>query len=272
MNVIELNNESIIEDIKEKNVLEKKNTIIEGKIYKVCNLLNGKVYIGQTIIDIALRIRDHFNKLKRNKHNNGHLQNSWNKYNNELFWEWKIIDIPDTIEKLNFLEYFYIKYYGSDNRKYGYNIREGGGNRGRLSKESKLKISIANTGKLGYWKDRKMPMEARRKMSRYQRGKYISNETKEKISIATTGKNNPMYGKTHSPEICKKLSEISKEKCGGINNPMYGKKHSEDTKRKIGIKSMGRKPMLGKNHSQETIDKMKKSWIIRKEKTKSKFL
>ena len=40
---------------------------------------------------------------------------------------------------------------------------------------------------------------------------------------------------------------------------MLGKKHSEETKRKIGLKSKGRKPMFGKRHSEETKMKISNS-------------
>ena len=47
----------------------------------------------------------------------------------------------------------------------------------------------------------------------------------------------------------------------GKNNGMYGKKHSEETKKKIGLKSIGRKPMLGKIFSSEHKKKIGKSKI-----------
>ena len=40
-------------------------------------------------------------------------------------------------------------------------------------------------------------------------------------------------------------------------NAMTGKKHSEETKRKIGLKSIGRQPMSGKHHSEESKEKMR---------------
>ena len=43
------------------------------------------------------------------------------------------------------------------------------------------------------------------------------------------GENNPMFGKHHSEETKKKLSELNKGKYGGVNNPFYGKKHNEET-------------------------------------------
>ena len=47
--------------------------------------------------------------------------------------------------------------------------------------------------------------------------------------IDSSGKNNSFYGKKHSPEALKKISEASK----GKKNSFYGKKHSDASRRKI---------------------------------------
>ncbi len=47
------------------------------------------------------------------------------------------------------------------------------------------------------------------------------------------GKNNFMYGRKHTEEIRKKMSEARKGKYVGENNPFYGKTHSDESKIKI---------------------------------------
>lgn len=42
----------------------------------------------------------------------------------------------------------------------------------------------------------------------------------------------------------------------GENHPMFGKKHTEESKRKISEKSIGRKPALGMKHSEKTKKKI----------------
>lgn len=48
-------------------------------------------------------------------------------------------------------------------------------------------------------------------------------EYKKNMSIATSGKKNGMYGKHHTKESKKKMSENSKGKTAGEKNGMYGK-------------------------------------------------
>lgn len=56
----------------------------------------------------------------------------------------------------------------------------------------------------------------------------------EKLS----GEDNPFYGKHHSDETKKVLSEKHKNIYNGENNPMYGKHHSDETKEKIKQKNL----------------------------------
>lgn len=53
-------------------------------IYIIRNLANDKVYIGKSK-NIKQRKNTHFSALKLNKHNNQHLQNSYNKYGKNNF-------------------------------------------------------------------------------------------------------------------------------------------------------------------------------------------
>jgi len=53
-------------------------------IYMIENLINHKVYIGQSQ-DIERRQKDHMRHLKHGNHDNPHLQNAWNKYGADNF-------------------------------------------------------------------------------------------------------------------------------------------------------------------------------------------
>lgn len=89
------------------------------------------------------------------------------------------------------------------------------------SEETKRKIGESQKGKI-------ISEESRRKMSEKQRGKIISQETKEKLSKSMSGKGNPMYGKHHTEETKKRISEVRKEK---YRNGEYV--ISEETRRKM---------------------------------------
>ena len=91
-------------------------------IYKITNLKNNKVYIGQST-DIKSRWRNHKLELKNNTHRNSHLQNAFNKYGEDAF-EFRILE--ETFEEdLDDAEEYWIDYFDSTNPKKGYNLREG---------------------------------------------------------------------------------------------------------------------------------------------------
>ena len=107
-------------------------------IYKIVNNVNKKIYIGQSI-NINRRFREHKSKLRYDKHINRYLQNSWNKYNEENF-EFDIVE-ECTEDLLDDREKYWIKFYKSNNKKYGYNGDDGGNKKKHLSEETKEKIS-----------------------------------------------------------------------------------------------------------------------------------
>lgn len=76
------------------------------------------------------------------------------------------------------------------------------------------------------------------------RNERVSKELKEKYNDGTFsmyGEKNPMYGRHHTEETKKKISESRKGKYSGQNSPMYGKHHTEETKDKIRNANKGRK-------------------------------
>ena len=98
-------------------------------IYKIQNLINDKVYIGQSV-DIEKRWSTHKAELKNNYHYNVHLQSAWNKYGEENF-EFSIVEECD-IGQLNQREiYWIVKFNSYEN---GYNLTPGGGNTESFSK------------------------------------------------------------------------------------------------------------------------------------------
>lgn len=54
-------------------------------VYVIENLMNGKVYIGSSVMRVIKRIEHHISMLRANKHKNTHLQNAFNKYGETSF-------------------------------------------------------------------------------------------------------------------------------------------------------------------------------------------
>ena len=96
-------------------------------IYKIKNKVNGKVYIGQSI-DIEKRWQRHIGNINTSdeKKYNLYLYQAIRKYGIENF-EFSIIEECDQ-SLLDKKESYWIKYYNSHNKEYGYNLTDGGTN------------------------------------------------------------------------------------------------------------------------------------------------
>ena len=74
-------------------------------IYMILNKVNNKVYIGQSV-DIYKRWTKHRRELRNNKHDNDHLQKSWNRDGEQYFDFIILCECPQN--KLNEMEQYYI--------------------------------------------------------------------------------------------------------------------------------------------------------------------
>ena len=108
-------------------------------IYKATNLINGKVYIGQTINTLEYRKNQHFREAKSKRRNTVYFHNALNKYGYENF-KFEEIDSANTQQELDEKERYWIKYYDSINKNKGYNLDSGGHSGGIKSEETKRKI------------------------------------------------------------------------------------------------------------------------------------
>lgn len=111
-------------------------------IYKIINTENGKIYIGQSI-NISHRWNCHKYDLKNKRHKNPHLQRAYDL--NPKAFKFEII-CKCSEEDLNDLEIFFINKYKSNDSKYGYNLDNGGNGAGRMSEETKRKLSESKMG------------------------------------------------------------------------------------------------------------------------------
>jgi group I intron endonuclease len=109
-------------------------------IYKITNILNNKVYIGQTMQFIEKRITYHFSYLKRNQHSNQYLQKSYNKYGKDSFI-WEVLEKEITSsEDAMIREQFYIDKEKSLLEEFGFNLKNAG-SKGKQLDSTKKKIS-----------------------------------------------------------------------------------------------------------------------------------
>lgn len=141
-------------------------------VYKITNLKNGKIYVGQTIRTLAARISSYQREIKQLKFDTLILRAMRKHGINSFCWE--IIDNASSSEELNEKEKYWIRVLDARNTKIGYNLSEGGRN-GAKAESTKRKISQALKG-------RERPLSWSQNISRGRMGKYC-------------GENNPMWGK-----------------------------------------------------------------------------
>jgi group I intron endonuclease len=165
-------------------------------IYKVENLINGKLYIGKTSLSLDIRKSQHLKDASKNISKTT-FHKAIRKYGKENF-KFSIIRFCFSNEELNEKERYYIKKYNTMVPN-GYNLTPGGDgvpkgtpspNKGKhASEEQKEKQRIAMTGK------------------------KQSKETCEKISLAQTGENNYQWSGDNIIVKCRnKLCSNSFEK------------------------------------------------------------
>ena len=89
-----------------KNPLWKQKNVV----YKYTNIINNKVYIGQTKQELKKRHNGHITDSQNEKREGytTHFHNAIRKYGIENF-ELEIIHFGETLEELNYFEIFYIK-------------------------------------------------------------------------------------------------------------------------------------------------------------------
>lgn len=115
------------------------NLEVYGIIYKITNLVNGKVYIGQTTKRNGFKDRypyngngiervykTHYYRRKNNGGYNKHLLESIEKYGFKSFRVIEIFDYAFSKKELNIKEKLYISLYSSNDDLHGYNRTMGG--------------------------------------------------------------------------------------------------------------------------------------------------
>lgn len=216
--------------------------ITKSCIYKITSLINGKFYIGSAA-NYHIRIYAHKYKLRKNIHENIHMQHHFNKYGCESL-KFDIILIIDKKEDLIPVEQFYI-----DILKPTFNVcPKAGSCLGRkVTKETLEKLRNAAKGRIPWNKGLKMPYPST------NLGREISQETREKLRHAN-------LGKKHTPEAIERMRIASNNQSEETNKKkgraFLGKKHTEESKLKMRLAQLGKK---GLPHTDEHKIKISES-------------
>lgn len=210
----------------------------------------GHFYVGSSN-KIKTRTNVHLSQLKKGVHHNARLQKLFNEGNTVSLSR---VYFFETIHQAQEMELSTI----SENKDNPLMLNIGLGVKGgdNLTRNDNREDII-----------KKITSSIRKRVSNY------TEEDRKLLSLRASGPNNGMYGKTHTPEVRKRLSEINKgnrynvgrklspEHCRkmseyaktrlGPKNSFYGRHHSEKTKRTLSLRMMGRKPQ---NTNKVSID------------------
>lgn len=210
-----------------------------GTIYCAFDKTNGKSYIGQTWYTTEKRKKEHEGFAGVVKHP---FYNSLRKHGLPAFiWSTLVFGIK-TQADLDLAEDSFVLEMNTLHPN-GYNLKRGGVG-GLMSDESKMKMSVAHTGKISPLRGSNIPEDRKKRISTSLRGKNtwskgrkLTKEHRQSLSDARVGLTSPMKGKTRSEEFKRKnrLSHLGK------SSGMKNKKHSEETKKAMSKSKKGRK-------------------------------
>ena len=208
-----------IEILREVSFADKKI----GGIYGIYNLESDRFYVGSAV-SIYKRMGVHLCELRNGYHHSTFLQRDYNSGKTNLqFFVLKEIPCKENLLKE---EQFFIDRIFGDPNCYNLNPTAGSGFGKHHSEETKKKLSVARTGF-------KHTEETKQKMSKSRTGVPLSpdhpmiirghtKEAKEKISNSLTGEKNHFFGKHHSEETRKILSQKSTGQVSTQRVPVVG--------------------------------------------------
>jgi group I intron endonuclease len=161
-------------------------------IYKITNLVNGKIYIGQTN-NLKNRWSGHICDAKKNPR--WPIDFAFRKYGRDNF-KYETLEIHYTVNNTNDAEIYLIAAFDARNKKIGYNIRKGG-DMWEHTPQQRQQMSIDKMGEKNPFFGKTHTEETRKFFSdrlvgnTYRRGKPSPQKTKDLISKATAGEKNP---------------------------------------------------------------------------------
>lgn len=171
-------------------------------IYKITNTVNKKVYIGQTKDGFQRRYWLHKWQLNSEKHDNPHLQKSWNKYGAESF-KFSIVEVSEK-DLIDEREVYWISFYRSNGECY--NIQDGGQ---PLSLNNYISPEIRKrTGELNRKRmmGSKLSEDTKKKMSETRKGKYVKRHNDTLTEEQATQAKKQLVSGTKPSQVAKDLN------------------------------------------------------------------
>lgn len=216
----------------------------------ILNLLNGKRYIGSAV-NLKTRRQDHFSALRKENHDNSHLQRAFCKYGRNVFG-WEVLEYIEDLGTLILWENLYLSMYWPTGLLYNKCPVAGSslGCRWKCSKETGRRRSRAALKRWGN------PEFCRRMREINGRVKSRLKRNKAQIKRWRDPKQHEMASKAHlknweDPERRRRASEMH----AGERNHNYGNHRSYD-------ELYG--PERAAELRQKMSERMKKWWAQRK--------
>lgn len=205
------NNRILYSSISYQELRKISKWVISG-IYKIENLTNHKVYVGQSK-DIIYRLKT--GHLNLNRECNPYLKRAFVKYGFDNF---SFEVIKETYD-LNYWEKFLIQLYHSNDFQYGYNILPGGeGGDSEITKQSWKDSSIREKRKIArdsYWqsekgqKQRRINSERNKSLKQTKGKKWYTNGVIDTVADSCPAGFRP--GRTNTAAGSEKRSQSRKD-------------------------------------------------------------
>lgn len=174
-------------------------------VYAIINSENGKVYIGSAV-HLNRRWNVHRCNFSRGRHNE-FILNDFNE-NPGCFYIEVIEEMPlASVPELKSREQFWIDFYQSYNREFGYNVQPKSDSPAGTKYGPKHLKNLSERMKK-FWKTRVLTPEDRKRMSdahKGHKGRVFTPEQRLQQSLRLTGRK-------ISPELSKKFSELRRGK------------------------------------------------------------
>lgn len=188
-------------------------------IYKLTNLITGKIYFGQTCQKLSRRLYSH--KTDKTK---SYISRAIQKYRWENF---KVEVVFESINQneIDYTERYFIAFYNTNKKEFGYNLESGGKRNNTIPslKERGLKNKRVGIPLTQEWKNN---------ISKSNKGRVVTEDTRKKISNTLLGHKGNFLGLSHTDTTKGKISKAN-----------TGKKRTEDMNKNQSERQKGKLPV-----------------------------